>query len=105
MLFDDSIADAQTEPCSLPDRLRREERIENLVWIFHARAAVGNLHTNSPAARCASNPDVARPALFLNCVNGVVQDIQKHLLQLVWIRSRHRQIAVEISMNPNVVQL
>src|SRR5271156_2143423 len=89
MLFHDAVANAEAEPRSFSHCLRGVERIENAARVLNPGAIVGKLDTELIPGQGGANPDFTLPtlsldhAVFLNCIDSVVQNIQKPLLELV----------------------
>ena len=103
VLFDDAITDAEAQPSSLPDRLCRIERIENAMRILDTRAVVGELNTNAIAHLESANPNFSGTITFGYRVDGVVENIQKNLLELVEIGADFRQLGVELAVHLNAM--
>ena len=88
----DSVADAQSEAGALAHFFRREKRIEDAVDLRDARAVVAE--TISILSERCDRLDFDFPGAprFLHGVVRIVQDVQKHLLQLVRIADHHGQV-------------
>src|SRR5689334_25110304 len=97
MLFHDSVADAQSEPRSLANTLRRIERFEDTARFFYAGSGVldfdcqGSIDDTHPhhQAMFFGLLTYGRVCLVGHRVQAVVYDVEEDLLQLVRI-SEHR---------------
>src|SRR5579864_5795626 len=105
MLFDNPVADAQTEASSLAHRFCRIEGIENAVRVFNADAGIEKLDAN--LAIHAVNPHLQTTALaaFEDRVDSVIDDVQEHLLQLMRIGSHRRNLGRSLALEQNIVDL
>src|SRR5713226_745388 len=104
MFADDSVTYAQAKSGALSHRLRGVERIEHAGSIFHARAAVLELHNQASINGLRADPEVAILRVFQDRIYRVVHQIQKHLLKLVRVRGGHGQIGSQIIVNANVAE-
>src|SRR4029077_11892182 len=88
MLFDNAVTNTQPQASALSHALRGVKGIENAVRFLDARARVLKLGNNVSVVRV--DPDLERSAAaqLQHRVDTIVDDVQKHLLQLVRI-SRH----------------
>ncbi len=87
-----SVANAQPQPCALAYFFRREKRIEDPVRMRDARPVVAKADLQLPIPICRLDLDFSVPLPFLNGVVSVIQNVQEHLLQLVRIPQNLRQI-------------
>src|ERR1700719_1420510 len=88
---DNTVADAQPQARSFARMFCGVERIENALRIDDANAVVSDVHFNGVVLMTGSNSDPAAFARFLNGVVGVIQNIQKNLLQLLTVSQRRGQ--------------
>ena len=99
MFGDDSVADAQTEASALADRLGSVEGVENARRICYAGAAIRELNEEMGAFHARFHPKIALRAFFQDGVDGVIDEVQEDLLELVGIRGRMGKIRSEIQMH------
>src|ERR1700722_4242113 len=88
---DNAIANAQPQARSFTGMFRGVERIKNALRIDDARAVIGYVHFDGLIAMRGSNGNPPTLAGFLDGVVGVIQNIQKNLLQLLSISQRRRE--------------
>ncbi len=81
-LLDDPVADAQAEPRSFSNGLRRVERIERAIQIAESSAGILDVDRDPATLTRSRNANLPRLA-DLDGVNCVVQNIEEHLLQIV----------------------
>src|SRR5215472_11545188 len=83
--LNDSVTDAQTQAGSLSDGLRREKRIENAVWVRNAGTVVPEMNLGVLRGRSRLDFDPAGTPGLLDGVEGIVENVKKHLLELMRI--------------------
>src|SRR5436853_6961101 len=83
VLAHDPVGDRKAQPRSLPDRLRREERIVDARKVFagDARTGVGDFDDRLPVFRARR---YRQPAAFRHRVLSVEERVQEYLLQLLF---------------------
>src|ERR1700683_3532192 len=91
MLTNDAVADAQAQAGALADFLGGEKRIEDSLGMRDARAVVAKCDFDLSVAVRRGNLYFPRAPHFLNGIVRVVQNVQKHLLQLVRVADGERQ--------------
>ena len=89
MFLHDAVADAQAEAGAFADALRGVERIEDALGIFDSGAVVGELGANVAAGRHDANLQLAGASGFKNGIDGIVDDVQEDLLDLMRIGDDH----------------
>src|SRR5579862_3353167 len=89
-----SVADAQTETGALAGLLGGEERIKNTLHVRDSGTVVadGDLNPLAGMRGAQENPPAATG--FLDGVVGIVQQVQKYLLQLLRIPKNRRKLLV-----------
>src|SRR5258708_10083071 len=85
MLLQNAITNAEAEAGTFSYFFRGEERVENLVGMGDAIAVVAERNFNGVAGLGGDDLDARRSPDFVDGVVGIVQDIEKDLLQLVRI--------------------
>ena len=95
MLLHDAVADAETEACSLSDGFGGVKRIEDAVRVCNAGTIILELDAQAIPRNLSPNDDFPRAARFFNGVDRVIENIQKHLLELMEIAADGRQMGVE----------
>ena len=105
VFFDDAVANAEAEAGSLPYGLGGVKGIEDAMGTFHAGAAVGEFNAEAIAGDDGANPDFAFAAIFADGVYGVIENIQKNLLELVEIAGREREAGIALTMDVDAVEL
>src|SRR5690606_10310223 len=82
VLLDDLVRDREAEPGALADRLGREERIEDAfeVGFGDALAVVLDDDDRAPAENLRADRDA--PAIVLDRLRGVADQVQQHLVDL-----------------------
>src|ERR1019366_1350573 len=88
MRANNAVADAQPQACPLAHFLRREKGIEDALGMRNPRAVVSERDFHVPLAMRRRNLHLSGTPHFLNRVVGVVQDIKKHLLELMRVPDR-----------------
>src|SRR5579884_3329725 len=84
VLLDNAVGDRQSQPRPLPHRLRREERIEDLLDVLRRNPASGvlDLHHNPLPLHSAANPDLPPLSYRLRRIH---QNIHEHLIDLLGV--------------------
>jgi hypothetical protein len=103
VLLHDAIADAKTKSGSLADFLGGEEGIEDAVGLGDALAVVAEGDFDSIAGFRAHDFDAGGATDFMDCVVGVVQNVEKDLLKLVGIAINVGKSFVEVLDNIDAV--
>ncbi len=80
VLLDDPITDAEAQASPLPYRLGGVERVENPAWLADPRPGVGDLHTQAKILHARGDPDVPLTGHSAHHIEGIVENIQEHLL-------------------------
>src|SRR6202011_3158639 len=96
MFLDDAVADAQTEAGSLADLLGGEEGIENAVGMGDAVAIVAERDFHGIPGPGRRDLDARRAAYGVHGVVGIVEDIEKDLLQLVRVTNDIGQSFIKV---------
>src|ERR1700687_4379745 len=105
MFFYDAVADAQPEAGPFPNALRGVEGIEDALGILDSGAVVGALRGNVSTFATDTHPEFAGMTSFENGIDGIVDDIQKHLLDLVRVGDNHCRFGGKIALNADVIDL
>src|SRR5262249_8607394 len=105
VLLDDPVTDTQAQPGSFAHSLRRIERIKDAVGILDANSRVQEL--NPHLSITAVNPYADLPALsaFENRVYRIIDDVKKHLLQLMRIGGDAGHFRRRVALYQNVIHL
>src|SRR5262249_49245158 len=82
MLLDYPVADAEAKTSSLSRAFGSKERIENAIQVGKSRAIVAESHNHLVALECGFNRDLLLLQIA-DRVQGVVEDVQEHLLEHV----------------------
>src|SRR5262249_42482879 len=91
-----AVTNAEAESRTLRRLLRRIKRIENPLRIRHTSTVIRDRDFNVRSLlRCANRNPPALPD-FLHRVVRVIQNVQEHLLQLLPVSKRMRQILVKL---------
>ena len=85
MLLDDTIADAESETSALSYALGGVKGIEDAIEVSDSSAIITEKGAYQPTLRFDAKAQEARVASFENGVDGVVDDVDEHLLDLVRI--------------------
>src|SRR6266852_7927317 len=96
MLLDDAVADAQTKAGSFSDLLGGEKGIENAVRMGDAVAIVAERDFQSIAGLGRRDLDARRATYGVHGVVGVVEDIEKDLLQLMRVTNDIGQSFIKV---------
>src|SRR5216683_1752022 len=103
MFTDDAIADTQAQTSTLADVLGGKERIKNTFGIDDAHTVVAKRNLDESVGAGAPHLDASGPRGFADGVVSVVQDVEKHLLELVRISDDSGQGFVETFDHLNAV--
>src|SRR5216683_8041807 len=103
MFTDDAIADTQAQTSTLADVLGGKERIKNTFGIDDAHTVVAKRNFDERAGAGAPDLNAGGPRGFADGVVSVVQDVEKHLLELVGISDYCGQAFVEALDHLNTV--
>src|ERR1039458_2981488 len=95
MFADNAVADAQAQARALADILGSKERIKNGSWIGDAGAVIAKGNLDECVGARAHDLNASGASGFTDSVVSVIQDIEKHLLQLVRISDDLGQGLVE----------
>src|ERR1700682_1611171 len=85
MFTDDAIANTQAQTGTLADVLGGEERIKNTFGIDYAHTVIAKRNLDERVGAGAPDLNARGPRGFADGVVSVVQDVEKHLLELVGI--------------------
>src|ERR1700730_7040406 len=88
---DNAVANAQPQTCPFAGMFGGVKRIENALRIDDASTVVGDVHFDGVMVMTGSNGDPPALAGFLDRIVGVIQNIQKNLLQLLRVSQRRGQ--------------
>ncbi len=99
MFFHDAVADAESEAGAFAHALRSVERIEDALGIFDSCAVVGELRANVSAHGGDANLELAGAPGFKNGVDGVVDDVQEYLLDLMRIGDDQRRFRRNVALD------
>ena len=102
MFRDNSVANTQAKTSSLTHGFCRVERIKHARSITDARAAIGKFHKNGISLDSGAHPEVPLFTFFKDRVNGVVDQIQEHLLKLVGVGRSFWQVGRKIEMQTDL---
>src|SRR4030042_4574190 len=93
MLFDNPIADAQTQTGSNADRFRSEKRIEYILHYFRWNSLAGilELYVNPITFEVRSDPNFPFPG---DCLSSINQYIHENLIELARITLYERKIGI-----------
>src|SRR2546425_1145149 len=105
MILDDAIADRKPEPGALPDRLRREKRLEDLgLDLFgDPGSRVADLDLD-PVSRSQTRGDLDRAGPALHGLLRIDQEIHEDLLELIGVAQDLGKIRLEILLQTNLVK-
>src|SRR6266853_3674441 len=103
MFTDDAIADTQAQTSTLADVLGGKERIKNTFGIDDAHTVVAKRNLDESVGAGAPDLNARGPRGFADGVISVVQDVEKHLLELVGISDDSGQGFVEAFDHLNAV--
>src|SRR5579864_6099772 len=105
MFFYDAIADAQPEAGPFSNALSGVKRIEDALGILDSSAVVGELRANVSTFRTDTNLEFAGMPSFENGIDGIVDDIQKYLLDLVRVGDDQGRFGGKIALHADVIDL
>src|SRR5581483_2800903 len=91
MLFHDPVTDAESKSGTFADALGRVERVEDTFRIFDTRAVIRKLRADVAVLQMNANPQLAAAPSLENRIHGIIDDIEKYLLDLMPIRHHHRR--------------
>src|SRR5260370_6928425 len=103
MFADDAIANTQAQTSTLADVLGGKERIKNTFWIDDAHSVIAKRNRDERGGTGAPDLNAGGPRGFADGVVSVVQDVEKHLLELVRISDDSGQGFVEAFDHLNAV--
>src|SRR4029077_1436249 len=103
MFADDAIANTQAQTGTLADVLGGKERIKNTFGIGDAHTVIAKRNLDERAGAGAPNLNAGGPRGFADGVVSIVQDVEKHLLELVGISDDSGQGFVEAFDHLNAV--
>src|SRR4051794_41055735 len=83
VFFHDSVTDAEAEAGSFADLLGGEERIKDAVGMGDAVAVVAECHLDVIIFAVRGNIDTWAGYGFTDSIVGIIQDVEKYLLQLL----------------------
>src|SRR5713101_2553796 len=103
MFTDDAIANTQAQTSTLADVLGGKERIKNTFGIDDAHTVIAKRNLDESVGAGAPDLNARGPRGFADGVISVVQDVEKHLLELVGISDDSGQGFVEAFDHLNAV--
>src|SRR5215510_9680512 len=104
VLLDDSVADRQAEPRSLPGSLRRKKWIIDLLDIFWADSCAGILHENFDLRIHGVRQD-AQLATLGHCISGDHDQIQEYLLQSAGVAESYGTLCAKLLFDTDTAAL
>ena len=99
MLLNNSVANAQSQACALAHRLGRVERVKGAVQIGESGPRVFHFQVGAVSSLQCAYSDLAWLGFALHRIDGVVEQVQQNLLELVFIDRHTRQIGLYIDHN------
>src|SRR6516165_9350495 len=96
MLAHNSLADAQSETCAFPDILGGKKGVEDAVWTLDPVAVVAKDHLDQVVQIGRADFDARGAARIAHGIVGIVQNVQKNLLQLVRVPDHQVEILVQV---------
>src|SRR6185312_10018665 len=102
VLLHDAIADAEAEPGSLAHGLGGVKGIEDAVWIAKARAIIVKVQQNTISVPQRFNADHF-PGPSFQRVNGVVEQVEQNLLELIFVESDWRKIRLYLYLQLHIM--
>ena len=93
MLLDNSVTNAEPEPCSLANVLGGVERIKDSLRVFDTWSRIAELRANITIALRHTDSHRSAGTALKNGVDRVIDDVEKYLLELVRIRCDCRKAA------------
>jgi hypothetical protein len=104
MRSDDVTGNTEPESHPLALTLRGEKWGKDLLQMLWGDAwtCIGNFHPEVLSDLTGLDAEFARGAIFCHGLTGIIEDMQKHLLELWGIELNRRQIWREISLDFNV---
>ena len=103
MFADNAVANTQAQTGAFADVFGGKERIKNTFGIGNAQAAIAKRNLDERAGAGAPDLDAGGTRAFADGVVGIVEDVQKHLLDLVGISDDRGQGLVEAFDHLNAV--
>src|SRR5208282_4233125 len=103
MFADNAVANTQAQTSALADVFGGEEGIKNLFGIGDAHAVIAKRNFNEWVGVGAPDLNAGGARAFADGVVGVVQNVEKHLLELVGISDDLGQGVVEVFDHLNAV--
>ena len=83
-LFDDAVADGETETRALANRFGREERVEDPSEVGFGDSLAGIAHLEDHRVTFGSGHDSDGASGLFDGVDRVVDQVEQHLLDLGW---------------------
>src|ERR1700681_2486017 len=95
MFADDAVTNTQAQTGTLADVLGGKERIKNTFGIVDSHTVIAKRNLDERAGAGAPDLNAGGPRGFADSVVSVVQDVEKHLLELMRISNHCGQRFVE----------
>jgi hypothetical protein len=96
VLLNDPVTCAEPKSSSLAYRFSRIKRIKDTFRLSDARSVITDFQNDSAIASLGSHYDLAASDLS-NSVDGVVEQVQKNLQEMVIVRHDHGKVWLKIS--------
>src|SRR5579864_2801274 len=96
MLPHDAVTNAQAEASSLADFFCRVERLEDAFRLRNPRSVVSDRDLHPSLALRRGDLDAPHATDFAHGVIGIVQDVEKHLLELIRIPKNRRNVRTRV---------
>jgi len=98
MILHDTVGGAQSQASAFADRLGGVERIEDAMRLFDARAAIGKMNHHVCSLRVGADPKQSS-AGFLQGIQGIFDDLNEYLEQLMAVPPHSWQVRFERSLD------
>src|SRR5262249_24714153 len=105
VLLHDAVADTEPQSRAFAHTLGGVERIEDSLGILDPRSVVDKLRGYVSALADHANLKLSRSPRLQNGIDGVVDDIQEDLLNLMRIGHHHRRFGWSLAVDLDVIDL
>lgn len=105
MLFHNAVADRETKATAFADLLSCIKRIEDFLGISESGPGVPKLDINLAISRISTQAQDAALRRIHDRIDGVIDYVEKDLLQLMGIADYKRKLRVVYPFHSNVIQL
>src|SRR6266404_1719462 len=102
MLFHNAIAYAQPQTGSPSHRLGGEEWIKGPIYIAETVTVVVKQHGDTLVAAAGINTDFFL-WITVQSINGVIQQVQQDLFELVFVHGHGRQVGLNVYLDLNIM--